>query len=433
MSSPVAEWQPTFFDSLKLAWKPMVAYALFTFFGFVAFFLSIAAYERGSGTKLVEIFVAIAAGFVGVLCGQLVALLRFRTIPVLMAGGASVFAAMYVVLAAKADLPGILVPAIFFFCFAFPSGMLSLHHRFELLGVFWPSIGWIGAVMIILNEEGRVSTWERSKVTAWLPIPLILLGFFLLGLLFFMASKQAMRVSNWQALSGAVERRVQKRAQNQVSAIPRKNVLPLVLAVAVLFVFTAVLSPYLWRTGKGDHEGKNGKPTEGEVEPREGKPREGPKPPEIDGEAILKAMKQAGESAKSAAHTLWPLLLLALLYRPAKRAALTSHLVTPIFPTPPSERIDNLWEYVRIAAEDAGNVPRASDSIEDFVKRAVEKGDSSQELETAARIYERTRYGFVVAPGDSLAMKKVAVPAARVLRKGMTAWQRVTSWWRPLS
>ncbi len=430
MSTPVAEWQPPFFESLKLAWKPIAVYAVFTFFGFVAFFFTLAFYEHGNG-KLFEVFAAVASGFVGVTCGLFVAVLRIRTIPVLLVGAVSVLLAIYVV-AAKADLPSVVVVSLFFFCFAFPSGMLALHHRFELLGVFWPAIGWIGSVMVILNEEGRVSAWEKSKASAWLPIPLILLGFFLTGLLVFMASKQAMRVSTWQALSGSVERRVQQRGGSQISTLPRKNLLPLLGAVLVLFAFTAVLAPYLWRTGKGDRDGK------GRMD-RQGERGDGPKPPELDVEAIAKAMQRAGQSAKSAAHTLWPLLLLALLYRPIKRGALTSHLVTPIFPTPPSERIDNLWEYVRIAAEDAGNVPRASDSVDDFVKRNADKADKadkasgSTDLETAARIYERTRYGFVVAPGDSLAMKKVAVGAAKALRGDMTVWERVRSFWRPLS
>jgi len=427
MSSPVPEWRPPFFESLKLAWKPVAIYAVFTFFGFAAFFLSLVAYDRGS--KTFEIFAAIVAGFAGVVVGLIVALLRFRTIPVLIVGSVSVGVAMAVLLYARVGIPDFVGIAIFFFCFAFPSGMLALHHRFELLGVFWPSIGWIGAVMIILNEEGRVSEWERSKVSAWLPIPLMLLGFFLLGLLMFMASKQAMRVSNWQALSGATERRVKMRGENQIAAIPKKNVLPLLVATAVLFVFTAVIAPYLWRTGKGDHQGKHDGQGEQPKEPS----KEGPKGPDIDGEAIARAMRSAASSAASAAHVLWPLLLLALLYRPLKRAALTSHLTTPIFPTPPSERIDNLWEYVRIAAEDAGMVPRSSDSVDDFVRRAKEAGGGSPELEEAARIYERTRYGFVVARGDGLAMKRVSVPAAKVLRRDMTAWARIKSYFRPLS
>lgn len=429
MSSKVPEWRPPLVESLKLAWKPIAIYAAFTFFGFVAFFLALAVYDRGD--KVIEIFAAIAAGFAGVLAGQLVALLRFRTIPIVIVGSLSVVFAVLLVAYSRASLPPILGVTVFFFCLAFPSGMLSLHHRFELLGVFWPAVGWIGAVMIILNSEGRAAEWEKNKAGAWLPIPLVLLALFLAFLLLFMASKQAMRVSNWQALSGASERRVRMRAENQVSAIPRKNVVPLLAATALLFVFTAVVAPYLWRTGKGDHDGKNGAKTD---EPdRGGDPREGPPRPQLDGEAIERAMKSAAESAATAAHTLWPLLLLALLYRPLKRATLGAHLTTPIFPTPPSERIDNLWEYVRIAAEDAGTVPRASDSVDELVRRAEERGGGSPELSLAAKIYERTRYGFVVARGDGLEMKRAALVAAKVLRKDMTAWERVRSYFRPLS
>lgn len=429
MSSPVARWQPPFFESLKLAWRPLLVYLVFTLLGFVALFGTIASYERGTGTKLFELFVALSAGIAGIVAGQAVALLRFRTLPVLLFGGLSVAAGIYVLVVARADLPDVVGLALFFFCFAFPSGMLALHHRFELLGLFWPAVGWIGSVMVILNEEGRVDEWSANKVSAWLPMPLFFLFCFVVGLLIFMAQKQAMRVSLWQALSGATERRVQKKTA--VSAIPRKNLLPLLGAAVILFAFTAVLAPYLWRTGKGDRGENQGKPDSGEMqERRTGEPRKGPS---IDGEAIAKAVASAASSAKTALHTLWPLLILALFYRPAKRALLTSHLVTPIFPTPPSERIDNLWEYVRIAAEDAGTVPQASDAVEDFVARAKKSGRATAALDEAARIYTRTRYGFVVAPGDGLSMRKVAVPAARALRSGMTGWERIKSYWRPLS
>jgi hypothetical protein len=427
VSSPVARWQPPFFESLKLAWRPLLVYLVFTLLGFVALFGTIASYERGTGTKLFELFVALSAGIAGIVAGQAVALLRFRTLPVLLFGGLSVAAGIYVLVVARADLPDVVGLALFFFCFAFPSGMLALHHRFELLGLFWPAVGWIGSVMVILNEEGRVDEWSANKVSAWLPLPLFFLFCFVVGLLIFMAQKQAMRVSLWQALSGATERRVQKKTA--VSAIPRKNLL--LGAAVILFAFTAVLAPYLWRTGKGDHGENQGKPDSGEMqERRTGEPRKGPS---IDGEAIAKAVASAASSAKTALHTLWPLLILALFYRPAKRALLTSHLVTPIFPTPPSERIDNLWEYVRIAAEDAGTVPQASDAVEDFVARAKKSGRATAALDEAARIYTRTRYGFVVAPGDGLSMRKVAVPAARALRSGMTGWERIKSYWRPLS
>ncbi len=433
MTTPVQSWTPSLAEAVRLARRPLLAYAVFTATGFLAFFLILAYYDRPS--SLFEVFFAIVAGIFGVAVGQLISLFRFRTLPVLVAGIFVVMAVVYILGLLGNPLPKVLVIALVFFAMAVPSGLLSMHHRFELLSVFWPSVGWIGSVMIILNEEGRIKQWESSKISAWLPVPLLLLACFLVGLLFFMASKQAMRVTLWESLSGATERRVHR--SGGVSAVPRKNILPLLGAAALLFAFTAVLAPYLWRTGKGDRPGKNGKPDTDEPgkvkKPGDGDGDPLPERPKFDEEAMKRAMDQAGQAAKSAAHTLWPLLLLALFYRPIKRAALTSHLVTPIFPTPPSERIDNLWEYLRIAAEDTGVVPLASDSVEDLLSRIEASGVGSPELQEAARIYARTRYGFVVAPGDGLAMKRVTIPASRALRSPMTRWDHLKSWWRPLS
>ena len=119
---------------------------------------------------------------------------------------------------------------------------------------------------------------------------------------------------------------------------------------------------------------------------------------------------------------------------PAKRALLTTHLKTPVMPTSPSERAWNLWEYVRIGAEDAGVAPTASDSVEELLARIEQDGHArSPALEQAAEIYARSRYGFVLRPGDALSMRKPAMLAFIELRRDMTVWQRVKSWWRPLS
>src|SRR5262249_47342194 len=133
-----------------------------------------------------------------------------------------------------------------FFCFAFPCGMLSLQHNSEILSCFWPAVGWIGAAVFIINMHHKVLDWEQDRTHVWMPIPLALLGCFLLFMLLFLTSKQTMRTELWQALSGAAERRVSKKAAT-LSALPRRNVLPLLVVTALVFVFTAVLAPYLWR------------------------------------------------------------------------------------------------------------------------------------------------------------------------------------------
>ena len=124
MTTPVGRWHPSFYESLKLAWRPLLAYLVFSCLGFGAFFLTIVAYERG---ETFEVFGAVVAGLAGIVVGQIVALLRFRTLPVLIAGWLAITAGVYVGMFAHFDLPKVLIIGIFFFCLAFPSGMLSLH------------------------------------------------------------------------------------------------------------------------------------------------------------------------------------------------------------------------------------------------------------------------------------------------------------------
>ena len=428
----VPRWKPSFVQALRLALRPALAYFVFAIGGYAALLGTVVWYEGAS--KVVPIGLGCAAGVAGLVAGLLVAVLRARTLPVLVVGGICVTVATILLFMAHPPFGEQIALMIVLFCFAFPCGMLSLQHRWELFASFSPAVGWIGGVFVIINEERRIEQWEQDKVTAWLPVPLVFLGCFLLCWLFYLAAKQAMRVELWQSLSGAVARRISKKAV--VGAIPRRNVLPMLFAALLLFGVVAVLSPYLWRTGKGDHDGKGGKkPHDGQVEDHgygDGQP-EKKNGPSVDGEAIVQQMKELANAAKNTAVKLWPLLLLLLLYRPAKRALLKTHLLTPVVPTPPTERIDNHWEYVRIAAEDAGVVPAPSDSIEQLLVRIREKGLGGPGLMAAAQIYARTRYGFTVGVGDPLAMRQHAIDAGKELRVNVTAWEAVKNWWRPLS
>jgi len=421
----VPRWTPPFVDAVRLAWRPIVAYNVFVALGSLVMLLTAAWYAHRNDKDVIVIFLGLAAGVIGVLLGQAIALLRFRALPVFMVTTFCGVIAIWML--SQSHAPGgeyVAIP-ILFFIFAFPCGLLSLMHRYELIASFWPAVGWIGGVFIILNEEGRVHTWEESKVKAWLPVPLAYLAGFLLCWLVYLAAKQATRVEMWQALSGAMARRVSRKKETRVSALPRRNILPLLVLTLLLFGGVAVLAPYLWRTGKGDHETHK---------PHEGKENEKPlpEPPPIDGEGIMRQMQKLADAAKETLPKLWPLLFLLVLYRPAKRALLLTHLKAPITPTPPSERIDNLWEYIRIAAEDVGIVPTASDSVEGLLKRVPPKLQSPA-LVQAAEIYIRTRYGFTVKKGDAMLMRLHATQAAKDLRRDQGGWNAFTSWWRGLS
>jgi hypothetical protein len=423
----VTRWTPSLGDALRLALRPALTYFGFCLLGSIVLVLTSAFYSSGGDDTLL-FFLALGAGLVGIVLGQLLSLLRLRAFPIFVATGISATIVFWIF--ASAHPPGseyIGIPLAFFFM-AFPCGLLSLMHRYELLASFWPAVGFIGGVFVILNHENRVHVWEESKVSAWLPIPLAYLGAFLVLWLLYLAAKQAMRVELWQALSGAADRRITKRdvaRGARVGALPRKNLLPILVLAALLFAGTAILGPYLWRTGKGDREGGR----EHDAQHQE----DGPKPPKVDGEGVIKVLQQMAQAAKETLPKLWPLLFLLLLYRPAKRALLLTHLKAPIIPTPPSERIDNLWEYIRIAAEDAGVVPTSADSINQLLQRMEATGRGSPALGRAAEIYARTRYGFTVGRGDPAAMRIHATEAATLLRKNLGPWKRVTNLWRPLA
>jgi hypothetical protein len=425
----VPRWTPPFLAALRLTWRPALVFNVFSILGWLALMSTALLYNDADDA--LEMFVALCAGTAGVLLGQFISILRVRLLPIFVFGGAFVFLAFWLLASSafRMDMPKMLGLALVFFSFACPCGLLSLQHRWELFAAFWPSIGWIGAVFNVLNREGLAYEWSENKLAAWRPLTLAFLFGFLLCLLLYFAAKQAVRVELWQALSGTAARRVEKQEKPKpaVSALPRKNWLPLLVVALLLFVLGAVLQPFLWRTGRGDKEGNRGAPSH---EPDDGDGKE--RGPKIDGESLARMMQQMAEAAKKGAMHLWPLLFLLLLYRPAKRALLLSHLKTPIFPTPPSERIDNLWEYVRIAAEDAGVKPVPSDSVEQILVRIHETGVRSPAVAKAADVYVRTRYGFTVAPGAPAAMRVHALAAADDLRKDRTRWQRIKNLWRPL-
>jgi hypothetical protein len=422
----VPRWAPPFREALRLAWRPAIAYLVFCALGSLVMVLTLAWYANDSGKDTVVALLAMIAGTVGVLIGQFISILRARALPVFVATGVCIAGGAWLI--SLTNPPGgeyVAVPLLFFL-FALPCGLLSLMHRWELFASFWPAVGWIGGVFIILNHQGRVHEWEQSKIKAWLPVPLVYLGGFLVLWLFYLAAKQAARVEMWQALSGAAARRISKAESNKhrASALPRRNIIPILVVAAILFAGTAILSPYLWRTGKGHRDGRS-EDVDSDRSPN--------RPPTLDVEGLLRQMQQLANAAKQTLPKLWPLLLLFVLYRPAKRALLLTHLKAPLVPTPPSERIDNLWEYVRIAAEDAGVVPTSSDSVEQLMTRIRAENRSTPALEKAAEIYVRTRYGFTVQRGDAVAMRGFAAEAATALRKDLGAWATVKNLWRPLA
>jgi hypothetical protein len=424
--SRIPFWTPPLAQAFRLSLRPMLAFQLFSFSGLLAFLVAIAVTHR-SWTRELEIkqlpflLLLVVASVSGVFVGQLVALLRVRTFVAAFSvmGGTFFLSGLSLLLS---DLEPSLRLSFVVFTFTFPTafacGFLSLQHRWDLLASFWPAVGWIGAAIVCLEGEQRVEVWEQSKARVWTPVPLLFLLGFLVVFLVYLLSKQALRIELWQALSGSARRRILTKAT--VSALPRRNVMPMVALATLLTTTVALLAPYLWRTSSD-------KP------PAESSDSEPSSRSSWNMNGLESMLQELLEAAKAAKPLFFLLLLLLVLYRPVKRALLLRHLVRPLVPTPPSERIDNLWVFVRIAAEDAGVVIAPSDSVEQILQRIATEGRATPAIAEAASIYARTRYGFTVTRGDVDTMKTSSLQAARDLRRGLSPWSRVRAAWRGLA
>ncbi len=413
-SEPVVKsWKPPFREAFRLARRQMLAFGLFSLGGIATVVATLLWYHNG-GNDFFQIPLFFGAGLLGVPVGQLVALTRLRTA---LAGIVwSVVGVSSLMLLAWLGPPEwIFIPWILF-GLGFASGFLSLQHRWEMFAAFLPAMGWVGACIVILNEEGQVGEWKDNRISAWLPIPLLILLCFVLAFGAYLLQKQNFHLELWQLLGGAPSRRLVHKGRGTVTAGARA-VWATLLIGGLLFLFTAALAPYLWRTGRGDGDGGDG---DGETRPKE--PGDDGDP--FDMEGLKQALEEFAEGAKEKSTWLLPLIPAFLVERPLRRWLMLWHLRRPFWRKANTDRIDGLWRYLRVGLEDAGVQPLPHESVEETVARARAEGKLAPGLEEAAAIYARTRYGLGVRPGDRERLEALAQQGYRALRQPLTLWQR---------
>lgn len=416
-SEPVVpHWKPPFREAFRLARRQMLTFLLLSAGG-IATVVATLLWYHNDGKDLFEIPVFFGIGLLGVPVGQLVALTRLRTA---VAGVVwSVVGISSIAFLAWLSPPEwIFVPWILF-GFGFASGFLSLQHRWEMFAAFLPAMGWVGACIVILNEEGRVGEWQDNRLSAWLPVPLVILLCFVLAFGAWLLQKQNFHLELWQLLGGAPSRRLVHKGRGTVTAGARA-VWATLLIGGLLFLFTAALAPYLWRTGRGDHDGDGGGGSGGESQPKE--PGDGDP---FDLEGLKQALEEFAEKAKDNSTWLLPLIPAFLVERPLRRWLQLWHLRNPLWRKANTDRIDGLWRYLKVGLADAGVQALPHESVEETVARAKAEGKLAPGLlEEAAAIYARTRYGLGVKPGDRERLQALAEQGFLQLRKPLTLWQR---------
>ena len=430
----VREWTPGFREALRLAWKPLAAYGLFVVSAFIAFMAAVLSDSWG-GSDNGKIACVLGAGLVGVGVGQVVALKRLKTAPALILSCVLIGASFAILAASELtdSSPALewILPAIAFFVMAVPCGIASLQHRYELLAAFWPAVGWIGAVIVVLERNQRLASWDVDKAKVWTPTTIGILTGFILTLMLYLASKQTMRVELWQALSGATERRISKRTN--LATVPRKNMVPLLLLGLALTGVVALLAPFLWRTGPGKEGSGQGEPgrSAGQRTRAEDRRRRARPHAAADGGGLAR-----GAQAPVAAASLPRVLPTAQARAPPAAPAPTDGADAaeradrqPLGVRPHRRRGRRRRHPARRLGRGAGGAhPRKPARRYGTVAEAL-----LEPLDRAAAIYTTTRYGFVVESGAAARMQIAAEAVARQLRGGIGFGKRLRNGWRALT
>jgi hypothetical protein len=205
-------------------------------------------------------------------------------------------------------------------------------------------------------------------------------------------------------------------------ARPRLNILGFVvlfLLTCIVGCASAVVAPYLWRTGPPECQGEHCL-DESAPEQGDGDPQPDYEKPDFDlPPQVVEMLKKVGQAAQDTAGTICTLLALGLLaligallaYRPVKRLLVVKHLREPFWATPPTQRIEHGWRLVEIALGDAGVHPIPGEDAAGLARRAAPvlaklSPVEVHGMEDAAAVADRVRFGLGVSAGDVDVMER---------------------------
>ncbi len=424
-SSSLSLW-----GQLREALVPVATYWVWVVLAFSSFCISVLLAGNTGGDDLMFLAAFAFGTFGGLAFGQLCAFLRVRTW-VLLAMGAIMWTVFFVFLAGGGSaimgnqvVAAFVIAVMFLGPVAMTGGLWSLETNRSLWSTWLPMVFTVGAALIWIEDHGGVARFEEgTKFAVW---DLVGLAFFVPSVACFMlylVTRETHRLAMWRRGPTAPLRpSVEERGVSR----PRVTLLGFILLGALTIGVagaTALIAPYLWRTGPQDGNGNGGgeqrEETEQERQARmkrekeQGEQMEEQSEDGEGGEGMEKMVEQAVEAAKKAGGTICSVLTVALLgligallaYRPVKRLIVLRHLRDPLTDVAPSARIDQCWRLVEIALGDAGVHARAGEDAASLARRAapILKELSPVEvhgLEDVAEVADRVRFGLGVGPDD---------------------------------
>ncbi len=443
----------TLWQQAKEAAVPILVYWLLVALGLGSFCGLILVTEGPTLENLMIIGCFVVATVGGVLLGQVFAFLRVRTW-VVMTAGAVCWAVFFTFTIAVAGSGGASVAVLFFSILflgpiAMTGGLWSLETNRALWSIWLPLMYLTGTILVWSEKMGEQAAWfAGNKYAIWDLFTLFALLAGVVLTLVYLVSRETHRLALWRrGPTSPLQPTHAEKGATRPRLTPLGALLLLGMA-AVLAGGTAIVSPYLWRSGPGDRDGEGGggNPTEQEAQPKEGQgePKEGEGSGGMS-EGTKQAMEKAVEAAKNAGSaicmmlTLIMLILLGVLiaYRPLKRLFVLRHLKEPFWTVPATTRIDQGWRLVEIALGDVGVFPRPGEDAAGLARRARPVLQALSPvpvhgLEDAAEVADRVRFGLGVAPTDLAVMERFSRWAIDTVWERLGDRQQVAAMYRGL-
>jgi hypothetical protein len=397
---------------------------------------------------------AVAGGAVAF--GQVCALLKLRTWAVAAAGvgGGMLLLGLAAVTSSVPSVSALIGLALFLFPFFALSGWWSLTVHGALLATFAPITFFVGAILVVVYQDGGLQQWQSGQKWAiWDGLSLAVLAVAVASLLAFLAFRESHRLHHWQ--NQGADALVTQTRRSGSRLLARASGCGTIVAIAALgFALTAgtaLLAPYLWRTGAGDAGEPTGSepsedpappaPTGWDDPPETEQPRPAPRPRStpragdpMSSEAMREAMEQAGLSLLFLLlFAVLGLLALALFLPPLRRTWMLAHLRRPMWPVPPTRHVQQSWWLLEVAIGDLALPRTAADTPAALVQRAVNALPDDLHLAPlldVVAVHDRALFGLGMQPDDTARARRQAEMAYEAIWSHLSEWEKVRAMYR---
>jgi hypothetical protein len=311
-------------------------------------------------------------------------------------------------------------------------GFWSLRVNRGLAAGWAPALLFIAAILMVANDRGDDAEWfAGNKHAIWSTWTIGILGLAALVQVGFLAARERHRLHRWRSATTAPDL-VDQRADPYRPLAGCGSLAILAILVVVLTLGSALVAPYLWRTGPQDGDGGgSGEPID---DPSDDRDPNTPSTPDFARRWWRYGQQGAGVACGLLTMVVLTIALLLVFGPPTRRQLLLSHLRDPMWPVPPSRRARLHWRLAEIALGDAGIHRKPGETAKDVAERgaAALPGVNLEALVTASEIADRVNHGYTLDPSDADTIRRAAEMTYQAVWETLGELDRVKATYRIL-